>query len=602
MIRLLPSRHHYEKFRDAFRKGKLKELDKKLDGELDIEQEEEDKPSGKRKEYLRDYVTWLWRYWPTAILLMVLSLVIAALEMTHPLFLRYVLDDVLLKESFSPEKKLRLLQLAGCFFLGIILFGQFLAVFKDYRTRQLNVRVVLSLRRTLFERMIRLPLVKLADMKTGGIISRLTGDVNMTSGLLQLGLISPGVSLIRLIIALGMLFYLNWRLALTAIVILPFVMGISYFVARRIRPIYRSIRSAAGRVDARVGETFSGVRVVRGFQRELFEERNHAIGRHAIVRQQLFAHRRELALWTVWGFLLSSINLVAIWFGGILQVNGQASIGDIMAFQWYAMLLLNPVWQIVNSFSELQRSLAAMERVFEVLSLEDDKPDRPEAIEAPTRVDELRFDDVSFHYNEDTPVLTELNMTVPGGSTVALVGRSGAGKTTVTDLVARFYDPVKGAISINGVDLRDIQLSSYRQLLGIVQQEVFLFDGTVRDNIAYARPQATSEEIIDAAQRANAEEFILELTDGYDTQIGERGVRLSGGQAQRLSIARAILADPQILILDEATSNLDTESEQLIQQSIAELLKGRTTFVIAHRLSTVTHADLILVPRRRSHC
>jgi ATP-binding cassette subfamily B protein/subfamily B ATP-binding cassette protein MsbA len=595
MIRLLPSRHHYDRFREAFSKGTLKELDRKLDGEKEPDEDKTGKWSHKRRDHLRDYVRWLWRYWPTAVLLILLSLTIAALEMSHPLFLRYVLDSVLLQETNSPEQKLRLLQFAGVIFLGIILLGQFLSVFKDYRTRQLNVRVVLSLRRTLFERMIRLPLVKLADMKTGGIISRLTGDVNMTSGLLQLGLISPGVSVIRLIIALAMLFYLNWRLALTAVMILPVVMGISYIVARRIRPIYRSMRGAAGRVDARVGETFGGVRVVRGFQREAFEERHHAIGRHSIVRQKLFAHRRELALWTVWGFLLSSINLVAIWYGGILQVRGQATIGDIMAFQWYAMLLLNPVWQIVNSFSELQRSLAAMERVFEVLSLEDDKPDRPDAVEAPRAVETLRFSDVSFHYDEETPVLVDLNVEVHGGETVALVGRSGAGKTTATDLVARFYDPVSGSISINGIDLRDMKLSSFRQMLGIVQQEVFLFDGSVRDNIAYARPYATEAEIIDAARRANAEEFILDLTDGYETLIGERGVRLSGGQAQRLSIARAILADPQILILDEATSNLDTESEQLIQESIATLLKGRTTFVIAHRLSTITHADLILV-------
>lgn len=595
MIRLLPSRHHYDRFRKAFSEGKLKQHDRTLEGERPETEDDNNQPSEKRREYLREYVRWLWRYWPTAVLLILLSLVIATLEMTHPLFLRYVLDQVLLPAENSPEKKLRLLRLAGSIFLGIILVGQLLSVFKDYRTRQLNVRVVLSLRRTLFERIIRLPLGKLTDMKTGGIISRLTGDVNMTSGLLQLGLISPGVSLVRLIIALAMLFYLNWRLALTALVILPGVMAISFIVARRIRPIYRSIRSAAGRVDARVGETFAGVRVVRGFQREAFEERHHAIGRHAIVRQQLFAHRRELALWTVWGFLLSSINLVAIWYGGVLQVYGKATIGDIMAFQWYAMLLLNPVWQIVNSFSELQRSLAAMERVFEVLGLEHDKPDRPGAVEAPSPIEEICFNNVSFHYHEETPVIANFDIVVPGGTTVALVGRSGAGKTTTTDLVARFYDPTEGSITVNGIDLRDIQLSSYRQQLGIVQQDVFLFDGSVSDNIAYARPHASKAEILDAARRANADEFIVALTDGYDTLIGERGVRLSGGQAQRLSIARAILADPQILILDEATSNLDTESEQLIQQSIAELLKGRTTFLIAHRLSTVAHADMILV-------
>jgi ATP-binding cassette subfamily B protein/subfamily B ATP-binding cassette protein MsbA len=243
----------------------------------------------------------------------------------------------------------------------------------------------------------------------------------------------------------------------------------------------------------------------------------------------------------------------------------------------------------------MQRSLAAMERVFEVLAMEDDKPDRPGARDAPAVVRDLRFEDVTFEYREGQPVVRDFNVTVPGGSVVALVGRSGAGKTTVTDLVARFHDPTRGRLLLNGTDIRDLRLRSYRDLLAIVQQDVFLFDGSVRDNIAYGRHDATDADIEDAARRANAHEFIVRLPTGYDTFIGERGVKLSGGQQQRLAIARAILASPQILILDEATSNLDTESEQLIQASMADLLADRTTFVIAHRLSTIRRADLILL-------
>jgi ATP-binding cassette subfamily B protein/subfamily B ATP-binding cassette protein MsbA len=314
-----------------------------------------------------------------------------------------------------------------------------------------------------------------------------------------------------------------------------------------------------------------------------------------VLRKELFAQRRELVLWTSWGLLESGVSVAIVWFGGYLYIAGRASIGDIMAFQWYLFLLLGPVWNIVNSFSELQRSLAAMERVFEVLGMADEKPDRPGAIDAPHVVHRIEFQDVEFEYREGRPVVRDFNVVVPGGSVIALVGRSGAGKTTVTDLVARFHDPTKGRILVNGIDIRDFRLRSYRDLMALVQQDVFLFDGSARDNIAYGRRGASDAEIEDAARRANAHEFIEKLPEGYQTFVGERGVKLSGGQQQRLAIARAILASPQILILDEATSNLDTESEQLIQASMATLLAGRTTFVIAHRLSTIRRADLILL-------
>jgi ATP-binding cassette subfamily B protein/subfamily B ATP-binding cassette protein MsbA len=468
-------------------------------------------------------------------------------------------------------------------------------VLKDYRQRLLNVRVMLTLRQSLFDRFLNLPLPKLWDMKTGGILSRLTGDVDTTTGLLQLAIMSPAISIIRLIIAVILLMTLNWRLALTALAIIPGVMLVSFIFSRRVRPIYRVMRKDVELIDGRVGETFSGIRVVRAFGRELREVLDYMLGRHTVLRKEMFAHRREMVLWTSWGLLLGAVNVVIIWYGGYLNIVGGASIGDIMAFQWYTFLLLNPVWNIVNSFSELQRSLAAMERVFETLGMAPDKPDKPDAQDAPSIVRELRFENVEFEYREGQPVVRDFNVVVPGGTVVALVGRSGAGKTTVTDLVARFHDPTRGRILLNGADIRDFRLRTYRDLLALVQQDVFLFDGSVRDNIAYGRRDATDAEVEDAARRANAHEFIIKLPGQYETFVGERGVKLSGGQQQRLAIARAILASPQILILDEATSNLDTESEQLIQASMAGLLAGRTTFVIAHRLSTIRRADLILL-------
>ncbi|MEX2140678.1 MAG: ABC transporter ATP-binding protein [Pirellulales bacterium] len=549
----------------------------------------------KRRQYLREYLRWLWPHRYAVAAVFFLALLTAGLQMIEPLFMRFIIDRVLLNTALDSAERLPLLHMAGGAFLSVIILSSLINVTKDYRQRLLNTRVMLSLRRTLYERLLHLPLPKLWDMKTGGILSRLTGDVDTTTGLLQMAIVSPSISVIRLIIAIAVLLTLNWRLALMALAIIPGAMLMSFASARRIRPIYRSVRKDVEAIDGRVGETFSGIRIVRSFGREMWELLDYMRGRHTVLRKELFAHRRELILWTSWGLLIAGVNVVIVWYGGYLNIMGRASIGDIMAFQWYTFLLLNPVWNIVNSFSELQRSLAAMERVFEVLSMDADKPDKPDAIDAPPIVHEIRFENVEFEYRPGRPVVRDFDVTVPGGSVIALVGRSGAGKTTVTDLVARFHDPTRGRILVNGADIRNFRLRTYRDLLAIVQQDVFLFDGSARDNIAYGRRTASDAEVEDAARRANAHEFIAKLPDGYETFVGERGVKLSGGQQQRLAIARAILASPQILILDEATSNLDTESEQLIQASMATLLAGRTTFVIAHRLSTVRRADLILL-------
>jgi len=553
------------------------------------------KRRGKRPRYLSEYLRWLWPHRFAASVILALALTGAGLQMIAPLFMRFIIDRVLLNRVLGTAARLTALNLAGALFLGLIVVANSVDAVRDYRQRLLNARLMLALRRSLFGRLLYLPLPQLWDMKVGGILSRLTGDVDTTTGLMQMAIVSPFVSIIRLIIVVVVLMALNWRLALMALAIIPGVILVSSLFASRIRPIYRSLRRDAEEIDGRAGETFAGIRVVRAFRREIHELLEYIRGRHTILRKELFAQRRELVIWTSWNLLTGAVNVAIIWYGGYLYLLGGASIGDITAFQWYTILLLGPVWNIVNSFSELQRSLAAMERVFEVLEMDGDKADRPGALDIPRVVQEIRFDNVGFEYREGQPVVRNFNVVVPSGSVVALVGRSGAGKTTVTDLVARFHDPTLGRILLNGRDIRDFRLSAYRSLLAVVQQDVFLFDGSVRDNIAYSRPDAVDAEIEDAARRANAHEFIVKLPKQYETFIGERGVELSGGQQQRLAIARAILASPQILILDEATSNLDTESEQLIQASLATLLAGRTTFVIAHRLSTVRRANLILL-------
>ncbi len=588
------SRQRFKKFQEDYR---LRRLDDDPD-----KKDKEPASKSNRRQHIREYLGWLKPHRGAVAVVFTLALIVAGLQMIEPLFMRFMIDSVLLNNTLTQAERLWRLQLAGATFLIVVIASNLFTTVKEFRQRLLNTHVMLSLRRALFDRMLHLPLPKLWDMKTGGILSRLTGDIDTTTGLLQMAVLSPALSVIRLIIAIGVLLSLNWRLALMALAVIPGAMLMSFSSARRIRPIYRALRKDVEVIDGRVGETFSGIRIVRAFGREAREVLDYMRGRHTVLRKELFASRRELVLWTSWGLLVGGVNVVIVWYGGYLNAMGRASIGDIMAFQWYTFLLLNPVWNIVNSFSELQRSLAAMERVFDILGTAADKPDRPNAIDAPPIVNEIRLEDLTFEYREGRPVVEDVSVTVTGGSVIALVGRSGAGKTTVTDLVARFHDPTSGRIVVNGTDIRDFTLRSYRDLLALVQQDVFLFDGSVRDNIAYGRRRtgsgsvvATDAEVEDAARRANAHEFIEKLPEGYETFVGERGVKLSGGQQQRLAIARAILASPQILILDEATSNLDTESEQLIQASMATLLAGRTTFVIAHRLSTIRRATLILL-------
>ena len=549
----------------------------------------------KRRRHLRQYARWLWPYRYSLLVVFLLALASAALDMVWPLAIRHIIDGVILDNEQSAAQKLRGLNVFGFGVVALLVVKQAIDSFRSYRTAILNSKVIFRLRQRLFDRLLGLSLNDLSEMKSGGIVSRLSSDVDAVSGLVQQALISPGVALIRVVLTAVILFSLSWRLAVAAAVLLPPLALISFMWLRRVRPIYRSTQNDRTEVDARVNETFGGIRVVRAFRREPREERSYALGHHTIIRKRLFADRIELALEAVWGLLIPGTSLLIVWYGGLLALRGQAGVGDIFAFQIYAVLLLQPVWQIVASISQTQKSIAAMERVFEVMEMRPDKPDAPDAVDAPRDVREIRFDNVSFEYRPGVPVIGDLNLAVPGGYTVALVGPSGAGKTTLTDLVARFHDPTRGAILLNGIDLRNLRLQSYRDLLAVVQQETFLFDGTVRENIAYGRRGAADAEVADAARRANAHEFIAQLPEGYDTLIGERGFKLSGGQRQRISIARAILADPQVLILDEATSNLDTESEQLIQQSLQDLFRGRTTFVIAHRLSTITHADLIVV-------
>jgi ATP-binding cassette, subfamily B, bacterial len=553
-----------------------------------------DKPPT-RLGYAKRYGVWLKPHVWRLMGLFVLSLIGISIDMVWPLVSAHLIDGVILSRELSVEQKVGQLTGFALGMAGLFVFGSGLSWLRSLRMQLLNSRLAFQLRSALFHRILRLPMGELTEMKTGGILSRLSSDVDNTTGLLQQALLSPLLASLRLVATLCIIFTLNWRIAAAVMVAMPPILLAQNLWARRIRSIWKSMSQDRQEIDARVSEGLSGVRIVRGFGREQREQRAYALGHHTVIRKQMLATRAQRSVGLIWELIMPLAQVTIIGFGGYLVVKGQATLGVLIAFQGYVWRLLEPVMQIASSISDTQRGLAAMERVFDVFDKPEEKPDLPDAVLAPNRVEELRFEGVSFSYRPDVPVLRDFNLVVPGGSVVALVGVSGAGKTTVTDLLARFYDPTAGRILLNGRDLRQFRLKSFRSLLGIVQQEVFLFDGSVRENIAYGRTQASEAEVLDAAQRANADEFIRRLPEGYDTLIGERGVKLSGGQRQRLSIARALLADPKILILDEATSSLDTESEQLIQASIDELLRDRTTFIIAHRLSTIAHADQIVV-------
>ncbi len=553
-----------------------------------------------RRAYLKRYRDLIWPYRFAVGKLVIIGIIAAACEMVFPAATGLITDKILVNQwELSHPQQLQALMWASLGVLGLLFVSRSLEMYRNLQTISLNHRFIVRLRRRLHRHLLHLPLSELHDLKTGTIVSRLSGDVDKATGLLQMAVMSPLAAMWRVIFASSILLVWNWKLALVVWAVLPPMVVVSLLWVKRIRPIFRSAGRDRNQIDARATEAFSGIRVVRSFRRENRERHDYAVADNTMVRKRLFGIFNAHMVDSIWELLIPIAGIGIVWVGGYLYLShamdNAATLGQIMAFQAYTAQLLFPVFRIVASLNQTQEGLTAMERVFELFDKPVDKPDAPDAIEAPLDIDTIAFDHMSFAYNDDTTVIKDFSLTVPGGSVVALVGSSGAGKTTITDLIARFYDPVAGSIQLNGTDIRRYKLASYRRLIAVVPQETFLFDGTVSENISYGKRDVDQQQVIQAARSANAYDFIMELPDQFETLIGERGVKLSGGQRQRIAIARAILADPRILVLDEATSNLDTHSEQLIQAALDKLYANRTTFVIAHRLSTVTHADLIVV-------
>ena len=466
-----------------------------------------------------------------------------------------------------------------------------------YATR-ISKQIQLNLRRRVFEHAVRLPLHRVQEIRSGGVASILREDGGSVGELVFGMLFNPWRAVIQLIGSLAVLAWVDWTLLLGALLLLPTVFLTHRAWINSIRPQFRAIRKQRELIDAGATESFAGMRIVRAFSREKREATRFTTDNNLMARQELYAWCWMRVVEMVWEALIPIASAGLLFYGGWRVLDGHMTVGDLMMFLVYLVMLLEPLATLASSATQFQNSLSGLDRILDLL----EAPREMQSTADSVKVDRLAvagniaFENVSFTYpGTDTPALCDINLSIAAGQTVALVGPSGAGKTTMSNLVARFYDPTLGRVTLDGRDLRDYDVETFRSLLGVVEQDVFLFDGTIAQNIAYARREATAEEIRSAAEAANATEFIDRMTDGMQTVIGERGVRLSGGQRQRLAIARAILADPKLLILDEATSNLDTESERLIQQSLGRLMQGRTSFVIAHRLSTIVGAGVIVV-------
>jgi subfamily B ATP-binding cassette protein MsbA len=497
----------------------------------------------------------------------------------------------------AAESFLKNLNRIGLFLIGVFLFQAIFNYLRTYMLGLVGEGVVADLRKGLFKHLMSLDIRFFESRKTGEITSRLTSDISTVQGAVSQALAQFINQLITLIGGVIVIFVLNAKLTLVMLSIIPAAIIAGAYFGRKLRNISTRYQDKVAEANASADEAISGIRVVKSFTAEALESKRYSnliadsykvALRRAQVRA-LFVPSILLAMFTGIGIVL--------WYGSRLILLGELQWGDFISFMLLTVMVAGSIGTFTGLYSQLQESLGASKRIFDLLDLQSDLP---EAV-SPTPLAQIKgkvvFDKVSFRYGDrgEAWILHHLNLQANPGEVVALVGPSGAGKSTLVALIPRFYDPVEGRILLDGTDIRELSLEDLRSHIGIVPQETQLFSGSIEENIRYGRPSASNDEVIDAARAANAHTFITEFPDGYKTIIGERGVKLSGGQRQRVAIARALLKNPRILILDEATSSLDSESEALVQEALEVLMKGRTTFVIAHRLSTIRNADKILV-------
>lgn len=513
----------------------------------------------------------------------------AGLDLVFPVAVQWVIDSIL------SQQKLALFFQVCAALLGLYLLRALLQYIVDYWGHVLGVRMEYDMRQDLFDHIQKLSFRYFDTTKTGHIMSRLVNDLNEISELAHHGPEDLFIATVTLCGAFVIMMTINWQLTLLAFAVVPVMIWFAVVKNKQMQDTFRDVRLKVADINARVEDSISGVRVVKSFTNEWYEkekfERDNM--KFRLSKQRSF---RVMAQFFSGVNLFSNlISLVVLFGGGYFVYRGEVTLGTLVSFLLYVNMFLQPVRRISVLVETYQRGMAGFHRFVETLQIKPDIVDKKDARVAGRLKGEIVFDNVTFSYNGEKNIIENLSLHIAPGETVALVGPSGVGKTTICNLIPRFYDVQSGSIRIDGVDVRDYTQRSLRQNIGIMQQDVFLFNGTIRENIAYGKIDTTDEEIIAAAKQANAHDFIMELEKGYDTYTGERGVLLSGGQRQRIAIARIFLKNPPILILDEATSALDSETEAAIQEALFRLSQNRTTLVIAHRLATVRRADRILV-------
>lgn len=533
------------------------------------------------KEYLIPYL-------PLFLLNTLVSLFAGLQPVIHSKLVQVLMDDVFINKDMDRLIYVIILVLAASFTVGIAVY------FRNYLSAYISGKLTVNIRNDMYKKIQKLSHSYFSGNKTGDLMTRFQIDTDRTQNIIVVGF--RGLSeVLKIVGCVAYVFYINWSLALISLTILPFASIIIRKYGKRLRHTGKDIQASHGRLNNILQEGISGNRVIKAFASEDYEvkkykEENDLNFKHSIKNRRLDARLKPIVEF----FTTTVVALVAL-YGGWLVVEGKMSAGSIMAFLTAFGLIIDPMKRLTDINNNIQTSIPAVDRLYEIIDAEVEIEDKEDAIDKKEVIGKINFRNVYFTYDNKHDVIKNFSLNVRAGEMIALVGKSGSGKSTLVNLIPRFYDIKSGSIKIDDLDIRDYKLKSLRTHIGIVPQDTFLFSGSVYDNIIYGRRDATKEEVMEAAKMANAYNFIKELPEGFDTEVGERGVLLSGGQKQRISIARAILENPPIMILDEATSALDTESERLVQDALDKLMDNRTTFVIAHRLSTILHADKIVV-------